>query len=202
MTILFLIVARGGSKRIPGKNLRQIKSISLVGYKCLAAKASKRCNAVILSTDSPQIADEARQYGVSVPFIRPEYLATDEATTEDVVRHAISITPPYDAIMLLEPSSPYVRPQDYDAAVEIMEQTGAEFVYGMPWKIGTLYLFKWDYLAKREDLYDSPRNTAGYELLPECNMDIDTIQDLHYAEFLAERGYVDLSWTKTTIASS
>ena len=57
MTTLFLIVARGGSKRIPGKNLRQIQGISLLGYKCLAAKASTRRNAVMISTDSPQIAE-------------------------------------------------------------------------------------------------------------------------------------------------
>ena len=199
MTILYLIVARGGSKRLPGKNLRQINGISLVGYKCLAAKHSKSCTDVMISTDSQEIADEARKYNVSSQFMRPEYLATDTATTEDVVRHAIAWSEEhwrrYDAIALLEPSSPFVRPEDYDRAAWIMGDD-AQFIYSEPWKKGVCYIFRWSYLAKRADFYDNPIRELGFSMPSEYSVDINTIQDFHYAEFLAEKGYVDLSWAK------
>ena len=200
MTILYLIVARGGSKRLPGKNLRQINGISLVGYKCLAAKHSKSCTDVIFSTDSPQISDEARQYSVSSPFIRPDFLAADTATTEDVVRHAVAWCEQhgkiYDAIHLLEPSSPFVRPCDYDRAAQIMEDSHVDFVYSEPLKRGVCYLFRWRYLVTRGDLYNKPTSLLGFSMPSEYSVDIDTLQDFHYAEFLAEKGYVDLSWAK------
>jgi len=194
MTTLYLIVARAGSKRLPGKNLKQINSVSLLGYKCLAAKKSERCTDVIISTDSPQIAEEARQYGVSVPFIRPDDLATDRATTEDVVRHAIqwceSAGTFFDAIHLLEPTSPFVRPQDYDAAVELMMiGKDVQFVCGQ-----VLYLFRWDYLKSRKDLYDRPEGRLDFVMPAQYEVDIDTAMDFAYAEGLANDGRVDLSW--------
>ena len=193
MTVLFLIVARGGSKRVPGKNLREIHGVSLVGYKCLAATHAQSCSLCIISTDSPPIADVARQYGVVVPFIRPAELATDTATTEDVVRHAMAWAEDgervYDAIMLLEPSSPFVRPSDYDAAVELMIATEVPFVFGE-----VLYLFRWDYLKTRVDLYDQLERMAYYPMPAGQAIDIDTLQDLRQAERLAEKGLVDLSW--------
>ncbi len=195
MTVLYLIVARGGSKRVPGKNLRQINGISLVGYKAKAAWLSKFCSGCIISTDSLEIATEAAKHGVRAPFIRPENLATDTTTTEDVVRHAIAQclqSHPlmrYDAIMLLEPSSPFVRPSDYDMAVDIMVKTKCQFVFGE-----VIYLFRWDYLEKRVDLFDTP-DRMEYMVLPAGQaIDIDTMADLKHAEFLAANKLVDLSW--------
>lgn len=193
MTFLFLIVARGGSKRLPEKNLREIQGISLVGYKCLAAKHSKYCTDVIISTDHPLIADEARKYGVTVPFIRPDELSTDTATTEDVVRHAIAWFEErgniYDAIHLLEPSSPFVRPEDYDSACESMTNHEMQFIWG-----DVLYLFRWNYLKTRVDLYDNPIANAFYSMPDEYSIDIDLLEDLEYAQQLAKKGAVDLSW--------
>ena len=197
MTVLYLIVARGGSKRLPGKNLKEILDISLVGYKCLAATKAKSCSLAMISTDSPQIAEVARQYGVLVPFIRPAELATDEATTEDVVRHAMAWCEEHhqkcDAIQLLEPSSPFIAPYHYDVAVEVMRKTGKALVLA-----STLYLFRWDYLTTRRDLYDDPQDAYPLTSIPEESLiDIDTLRDFHFAECLAEKGYVDLSWAKT-----
>ena len=105
MTVLNLIVARGGSKRIPGKNLQKIGSHSLVGYKCLAAPEA------IISSDDMNILREAMSgYSLDRIIIRSPELATDTATTEDVVRDVMERTEPTDAIMLLEPSSPFVSP--------------------------------------------------------------------------------------------
>ena len=79
LKILFLITARGGSKGVPGKNLRELGGISLVGFKAISAKKSKYCSRLIISTDSPEIQENARRYGVEVPFTRPAELASDTA---------------------------------------------------------------------------------------------------------------------------
>lgn len=194
MTVLYLIVARGGSKRLPGKNLKEIQGISLVGYKCLAAKKAKSCSLAMISTDSPQIADVARQYGVTVPFIRPAELATDEATTEDVVRHAMAWCEDghavFDAIHLLEPSSPFVSPHEYDAAVKMMDDE-TDFVCG-----NVLYLFRWTYLKSRKDLYDNLVKNKDFHLSQNHEIDIDTWDDFRFAELVVEDEEIDLSWAQ------
>lgn len=136
MRVLFLIVARGGSKGIAKKNLLRIGGISLVGFKAISARKSRHCSRLIISTDSAEIQDDARRYGVEVLFTRPAELASDTASTEQVMWHAVDYvtahTPDrYDALMLLEPSSPFATHRDYDRAVELMATTGANVVLGM-----------------------------------------------------------------------
>lgn len=123
MQILHLVVARGGSKGVPGKNLRTLKlgphrEMSLVALKCASARASTRCNRLVCSTDSAEIADEARRHGAEVPWLRPAHLAADDTPTDAVVAHALdTLDGDYDAVMLLEPSSPFVPGHYYDSAV-------------------------------------------------------------------------------------
>ena len=136
MRTLFLIAARGGSKGVPGKNLRELAGISLVGFKAISARRSRYCTRLIVSTDSRDIQDNARRYGAEVLFTRPAELATDTATSVDVVAHAIewmesNTAEEYEAVMLLEPSSPFARGLDYDAAVEMMEAKKANVVVGV-----------------------------------------------------------------------
>lgn len=136
MKILFLITARGGSKGVPGKNLRQIAGISLVGFKAISARKSKYCSRLVISTDSPEIQADAERYGVEVPFTRPAELATDTAQSGPVISHAMEWVENegrerYDAMMLLEPSSPFARGRDYDAAVEMMVERNASAVVGV-----------------------------------------------------------------------
>ena len=136
MKVLYLITARGGSKSVPGKNLRKVAGLSLVGFKARSALRSKYCTKLIISTDSLEIQEDARLYGVEVPFTRPAELATDTASSMDVISHAVDwiereTTDWYDAIMLLEPSSPLTRAIDYDNAVEMMVQHDANLVVGM-----------------------------------------------------------------------
>jgi CMP-N,N'-diacetyllegionaminic acid synthase len=137
MRVLHLITARGGSKSIVRKNLQPIGELSLVGFKARAAQRSAHCARLIISTDDAEIQDEARRLGVEVPFTRPAELATDTASTDDVVQHAIGWVDAhegpdaYDAVMLLEPSSPFARAEDLDGAVELMARTGANVVVGM-----------------------------------------------------------------------
>lgn len=134
--VLFLLVARGGSKGLPGKNLRTINGLSLIGFKALAARQSKYCSRLMVSTDSAEIQDEARRWGVEVPFTRPAELASDTAGSAEVILHAMDWIEQtegrtYDAIMLLEPSSPFATPAHFDAAVELFTERQADLVVGM-----------------------------------------------------------------------
>lgn len=121
---LAIIPARGGSKGLPGKNIRLLNGKPLIAWSILAAQKSKYLDTVIVSTDSESIATVARQLGVDVPFLRPAELATDTASSIDVILHAIdtlAASPTgetYDYIILLEPTSPLRTAADIDLAIE------------------------------------------------------------------------------------
>jgi CMP-N,N'-diacetyllegionaminic acid synthase len=134
--VLFLLVGRGDSKGLPGKNLREIGGLSLIGYKARSALQSRYCSRLIVSSDSPEIQAEAVRHGAERLFSRPAELATDTASSNDVVLHAMDWIETherrrYDAIMLLEPSSPFARPEHYDQAVDLFMARDAGLVVGM-----------------------------------------------------------------------
>lgn len=134
--ILYLITARGGSKGVPRKNLQPISGLSLVGFKARSAQKAKTCSRLIISTEDKEIQDEALSLDVEAPFLRPAELATDTATSNSVVLHAMEYLEAtegrrYDWIMLLEPASPFGRAQDYDAAVDIAIRHDASLVVGV-----------------------------------------------------------------------
>lgn len=145
MRVLYLITARGGSKGVPGKNLRELRGISLIGFKAMSARKSRACARLIISTDSPAIQAEAKRYGVEVPFTRPAELATDDASSVEVIWHAMAhlereTDQRYDAIMVLEPSSPFATHHDYDNAIELMRSRNANVVVGVsPVKVNSIF---------------------------------------------------------------
>lgn len=120
--ILALIPARGGSKGIKDKNVIDLCGKPLIAYTINAAKGSQYIDEVIVSTDSEMIAGVARNYGARVPFMRPEYLATDTATTLDVVMHALKFVNEkeklFDILVLLQPTAPLRGTNDIDRAIE------------------------------------------------------------------------------------
>lgn len=123
MKTLFLITARGGSKGIPGKNIRPFAGLPLICHAIDQARAFAADCDICLSTDSDEIADVARAHGLDVPFMRPAELATDTASSHDVILHAwqwyhargIS----YDRIVLLQPTSPLRTVGDIGAAIDL-----------------------------------------------------------------------------------
>lgn len=136
MKVLYLITARGGSKGVPNKNIRLVGGLPLIAYKIIAAQKSSVDKRIIVSTDSDKIADVAIQYGAEVPFMRPEYLASDTASSMDVVMHAIqwieeNDDDKYDYICLLEPSSPFATSEDLDAAIKLIVEKKADTLLGM-----------------------------------------------------------------------
>ena len=136
MRVLFVITARGGSKGVPRKNIRMVGKFPLIAYKIIAAKKCRYESRVIVSTDDEEIAKISRDYGAEVPFMRPDELADDSASSMDVVAHAMNWisendTESYDYICLLEPSSPFASYKDLNNALELLEKTGADTLLGM-----------------------------------------------------------------------
>ena len=136
LDILFLIAARGGSKGVPGKNLKTLSGLSLLGFKARSAQACRGCSRLILSTESEEIQAEGQRLGVEVPFTRPAELATDTAPSDSVVAHALDWIEEtegksYDAVMLLEPSSPFATADHYDQAIALFETRNADLVVGL-----------------------------------------------------------------------
>ena len=112
--ILVIVPARGGSKRLPGKNLRVLGGKSLVAHTATFLKAEGFLDCAVLSTDDVAIAEEGRRVGLSVPFMRPAALSSDSATTVSVVLHALEHAREEgrdpDVVALLQPTSPFRRP--------------------------------------------------------------------------------------------
>ena len=128
-SILVVIPARGGSKGLPDKNIMPLAGKPLIEWTIEVARESKYIDRFILSTDSEEIADVARSYQCEVPFMRPQELATDDASGNDVVIHALEyIGEKYNLVMVLQPTSPLRKTEDIDQALEIMEKENAPAV--------------------------------------------------------------------------
>jgi CMP-N,N'-diacetyllegionaminic acid synthase len=131
-SVLGLVPARAGSKGVPRKNVRLLKGHTLLEYTARAARASGVLNRVILSTDSPEIAEAGRNAGLEVPFMRPAVLAQDHTPMLPVIQHAIDALEAdgwvADVIVLLQPTSPRRRPEHIRTAVDMLRSTGADSV--------------------------------------------------------------------------
>jgi len=117
-TVLALIPARGGSKGLPGKNIRPLHGKPLIGWSIEAARASRHVTRVVVSSDDEAILAVARAGGAETPFVRPKSLAQDDTPGIDVVLHALDILPGFDWVVLLQPTSPLRTAGDIDAAIE------------------------------------------------------------------------------------
>lgn len=126
MKTLFLIPARGGSKGIPGKNIKKLGGKPLICHAIDQAKAITDQENICLSTDSPNIRKVAEDYGLPVPFLRPAILATDNAGSYETIIHALdyyqSQGKNYDTLVLLQPTSPFRRVHHIQEALNLFEQ--------------------------------------------------------------------------------
>lgn len=127
-----VIPARGGSKRLPGKNIRNMCGKPLMAWTVEAALGSEIIDDVIVSTDDEQISLLASSLGVEVPFIRPPYLSLDNATTFDTVVHAISFLQDqgkfYQYVVVLQPTSPLRTKSDIDKGFKLLFEKKADGV--------------------------------------------------------------------------
>jgi pseudaminic acid cytidylyltransferase len=129
---LAVIPARGGSKRIPRKNIRQFVGKPVIAYAIEAAKTCGLFDYIVVSTDDDEVAQIAAQLGAKVPFIRPAELADDHAGTMPVIAQAIEscrkIGWHADIVCCIYPAAPLIQTQDLQDALSIFEQGDADFV--------------------------------------------------------------------------
>lgn len=132
-SFLAIVPARGGSRRLPGKNIRPLAGKPLLAWTLEAAQNSCYVDDIVVSTDSPEIAEVARRHGVEVPFLRPAELATDVASTESALQHALAQWEKYrgrryDYVIVLQPTSPLRTAVHIDEAVEKAVERSAEAI--------------------------------------------------------------------------
>ena len=225
MRVLGLVPARGGSARLPGKNLARLGGRTLVRRALETALAAGCFDAVALSSDDEAILAEADGLDVVV-LRRPPELASDTSLAADFALHALRVFDdrerPLDAIAIVQCTSPFTAPEDVSGAVELLERTGAESVVTVarvaagrhPLKLkrlegdrllpfleddrltpshelpplwvrnGAVYAFRRDVVERGLEAED----VRAYEMPPERSFDVDTPEDLAFAEFLIARG--------------
>ena len=131
---LFVITARGGSKGLPGKNIKDLCGKPLIAYSIDVARAFTDDENICVSTDSEEIKQVVELYGLKVPFLRPDYLATDTATSNDVLVHAVNFFKEqgreYKKLCLLQPTSPLRTVEDVQGALDLYRED-IDIVTGM-----------------------------------------------------------------------
>lgn len=128
-----IIPARGGSKRIPRKNIKPFHGKPMIAYSIETAKASGCFDKIIVSTDDQEIADVAREYGADVPFLRPAEIADDYATTLDVLQHAVSWCEEnmgsIDYVCCIYATAPFIQSHDLLSGLKLVQESNVEYAF-------------------------------------------------------------------------
>jgi N-acylneuraminate cytidylyltransferase/CMP-N,N'-diacetyllegionaminic acid synthase len=222
--MIAIIPARGGSKGLPGKNIKKLHGHPMISYTIRAALEASSIDRVIVSTDDIEIARIAESYGAEIPFLRPKYLAEDNSKAIDTYLYTIDEICKREAIdinsfVVLLPTSPLRESGDIDAAVEIFDNLLADSVISVnevehpPQWIkhinssgalenyfegdellnrqeykdayvpnGAIYVFSYDLLSQNRNYYSE--KTYPYIMCRENSVDVDTLLDFKFAEFL------------------
>lgn len=228
--MLAIIPARGGSKGLPGKNIRYLNDKPLIQYTVEAALKAKTIDEVIVTTDDVDIANVARKAGAEIPFMRPGNLASDTTNAVDVYLHAVDFMmekrkKSISKLMVLLPTAPLRNEHHIDEAVNMFLREGADTLISVKeadvppsWYMniddrkrisnagfgikgalvsnrqindtfyipnGAIYILDYDLLKKQRTYYSD--NTVGYVMQRSDSVDIDTLEDFEYAEFLLSR---------------
>ena len=132
--VLAIIPARGGSKGLPGKNVRDLCGKPLIQWSIEAALNSRYIDKVIVTTDDENIANIARSVGADIPFIRPKELASDESPSSEAILHALDYfeeQESYEYFVLLEPTSPLTESKDIDQALFELDDSKYSSIVGI-----------------------------------------------------------------------
>lgn len=223
--MLAIIPARGGSKGLPGKNIRPLNGEPLIAYTIKAALGSSSISKTIVDTNSPEIADIARFYGAETPYLRPAALAGDTASTRDVCLHSLKWFEDHQGIswkefVILQPTSPFRESRHIDEAVKLFYRDNidsvisvTEYMHPIQWAVqlnehgmlvklqqmpnqrqmaekyyhpnGAIYIYKTEaYKINSEKIFEK---TKGYVMPNEISIDIDTLADFQYAQWLMSK---------------
>jgi len=222
MSLLAVIPARGGSKGIPRKNIKQLWGKPLIAWTIEAAKNISKIDRLILSTDDEEIAAIGRKLGVDVPFLRPQELAADDTPAILTALQILELLPEFDEILWLQPTSPLRIAEDINQLIQFAEQQNANSVASVTvvktnpnWifqinpnfllrhyidspfipdrqKIpqaymlnGSIYWANVHWLQKRKTFVCD--DTLGFVMPAERSIDVDTLLDWDWVEFLMSR---------------
>lgn len=181
-----VIPARGGSKSVPGKNIRLFQNYPMISYSIAAGKLSKEISRVIVSTDSEGIAEISKKYGAEVPFLRPAKYAQDNSPDIDFIKHIIKWFYKYEGripeyLVHLRPTTPIRNPKHIDEAIQIIksDKTATSLRSG---SICVHPPFKW---YKKEGPYLSP-------LIDGMTCDEVNLPRQDFSEVYIPNGYVDV----------
>lgn len=223
--MIALIPARGGSKGLPGKNIKKLNGKPLIGYAIEAALKVAGISRVIVNTDDEEIAEVAKRYGAEVPYLRPSHLASDTANAIDVYLHFIEYLEKnsYDvnSLVILQPTSPLRTETHIEEAIALFQQKKADSVISFTREQHPVFwhknideegrilpIFDKEYVANRQEIpvthypngaififdiaflkkkkYYSDK-TYGYIMSHKSSVDIDTLEDFEYAEYLLNK---------------
>lgn len=222
--VLALIPARGGSKRLPRKNVLPLSGKPLISWTIEAAVNSSFIDRTIVSTDDKEIMDVSKKYTIEVPELRPISLSTDESSSLDVILHILNkYRKDEDILILLQPTSPLRTHVHIDSALQLFAEKKADTVISVTecehsplWANtlpemgsmenflksdslrrsqeleqyyrlnGAIYIFDINELLKNKKIIYS-KKTFSFKMDKEHSVDIDTITDFEYAEFLISR---------------
>lgn len=158
MRVLGVVIARGGSKGIPHKNVHPLRGKPLLQYTAEAALESKLAR-VILTTECPEITAVGIQCGLEVPFERPEELAKDDTPSLPVIQHAVRFLEEqgdhFDAILTLQPTNPMRVASDIDGSIELLESTSADSVISFV-DVGEKHPARMKYIESDHRVIDPP----------------------------------------------
>ena len=200
-TVLGVIPARGGSKGLPGKNLRFLSGKPLIDHTIRAAQQCSLLTDFLVSTDDPVIAEVARKAGSPVPFLRPAELSQDDSPTWPVVRHAVahwemSHHRQIDCVVLLQPTSPLRESEDIvaclaaldnaeaDVCVSVVREKDSPCRHMVKFHRGSSRFIQWCFpsiarLHRRQDCPDFYReNGAVYAVRRQALISMDSLADL------------------------
>ena len=190
MTILTLVCARGGSKGLPGKNLRLFRGVPLVAHAVAQARAARGVSRVIISTDCAEIAAAARDAGADVPFMRPPELATDSAAEWLVWRHALEqvrtqtgVLP--EALVVVPPTAPLRIPADITQAIDAFREGDSDVVL----TVTAAHRNPWFNMVRLDE-----RNHAQLVNVPNVpfsrRQDVPVVHDLTTVAYVADPAFV------------
>jgi CMP-N,N'-diacetyllegionaminic acid synthase len=224
--MIAIIPARGGSKRLPNKNVKELLGKPLIAHTIECALKAKSVERVMLSTDDEEIASIARDYNIEIPFMRPARLATDNAKVIDNFIYTIDrlngqFNQDISEFVVLQTTSPLREPEDVDDSIELFRKKNADSVISVceahypptsairvaPTRLisnyftikhkvnaqtekaytpnGAVYVFKYSLLKNKYSyIFDK---TYAHIMPHERSIDIDTMLDFKFAEFMMQR---------------
>ncbi|ROZ63039.1 acylneuraminate cytidylyltransferase family protein [Kocuria soli] len=182
MTILCVIPVRGGSKGVPGKNIRDLGGLPLVAWTIRSALAAEADLRVLVSTDSPEIREVALEHGAEVPFLRPSELAEDLTPSEPVIEHALSHhraeAGEPEGVLFLQATSPLRFPGTLDRAVDQFRATRVDSLVG----VVPVTPFLWRYDAEPSKEAPTGHPVADYDVYARLRRQDMSRIDLRYRE--------------------